>query len=119
MGRKIIAVVVEPGKDAEIKEIDSSLESLQAIVGGYIEAIYPFEDKVALICNEEGKLISLPFNRFLRDEYGHVCDIIAGTFLITGLTDENFGSLSEDLAKKYKDKFNDKDGIIIRGMTDE
>ena len=118
MGKKILAVVVEPGKDAEIKEIDSSLESLQAIVGGYIEAIYPFEDKVALICNEEGKIISLPFNRLMRNEYGSVCDVIAGTFLITGLTDENFGSLSEDLAKKYKDMFNSAD-LKIRYMNDE
>lgn len=118
MGKKILAVVVEPGKDAEIKEIDSSLESLQAIVGGYIEAIYPFEDKVALICNEEGKIISLPFNRLMRNEYGSVCDVIAGTFLITGLTDENFGSLSEDLAKKNKDMFNSAD-LKIRYMNDE
>ena len=39
-----------------VKEIDSDLKSLQHEVGGYIEAIYPYEDPVALVCNEEGKL---------------------------------------------------------------
>lgn len=105
----MLAVVVEPGKPAEIKEIDAGLESLQSIVGGYIEAIYPFEDDVALVCNEDGKINALPLNRVMKDNNGYVYDIIAGTFLIVGLTDENFGSLSEDLAEKYKNKFNSAD----------
>ena len=46
-----------------MKEIDSDLESLQHEVGGYIEAMYPDEDPVALVCNEEGKLEGLPLNR--------------------------------------------------------
>ena len=47
----ILAVVIEPGKKPEIKEIDSSLEGLQALVGGYIQAIYPYEDPVGIVCN--------------------------------------------------------------------
>ena len=43
-----------------VKEIDSGLESLQHEVGGCIEAIYPYEDPVALVCNEEGKLEGRP-----------------------------------------------------------
>ena len=48
---KIVAVVVEPGKKPEIREIDSSLEGLQALVGGYIQAVYPYEDPVGIVCN--------------------------------------------------------------------
>ena len=33
---------------------------MQAIVGGQIQALYPWEDSVALICNDEGKLLRLP-----------------------------------------------------------
>ena len=55
-----------------MKEIDSGLESLQHEVGGYIEAIYPYEDPVALVCNEEGELEGLPLNRALRDEDGDI-----------------------------------------------
>ena len=52
----IAVLVVEPGKEPYVKEIDSGLKSLQHEVGGCIEAIYPYEDPVALVCNEEGKL---------------------------------------------------------------
>ena len=68
----IAVLVVEPGKEPYVKEIDSGLESLQHEVGGYIEAIYPYEDPVALVCNEEGKLEGLPLNRALRDEDGDI-----------------------------------------------
>ena len=47
-------LLVEPGKEARIAEIGGDLKSLQAAVGGYIEATYPFDDSVALVCNDEG-----------------------------------------------------------------
>ena len=101
----ILAVVVEPGKKPEIKEIDSSLEGLQALVGGYIQAVYPYEDPVGIVCNEEAKLEGLPLNRALRDEDGEIYDIVAGTFAIVGLTDDSFGSLDGELALKYAKLF--------------
>ena len=51
-------------------------------------------DSVALVCNEEGKLEGLPLNRALRDEDGDIYDVVAGTFLVVGLTDDSFGSLT-------------------------
>ena len=72
---------------------------------GPIQAVYPYEDPVALICNEEGKLIGLPLNRALRDDTGEIYDIIAGNFLITGLGEESFSDLSPDLLEKYKEQF--------------
>ena len=62
----IAVLIVEPGKEPYVKEIDSGLESLQHEVGGYIEAVYPYEDPVALVCNEEGKLEGLPLNQIGR-----------------------------------------------------
>lgn len=94
-------LVVEPEKEPYVKEIGSGLSSLQKEVGGYIEAVYPFEDPVAIICNEEGKLEGLPLNRALRDEDGHVYDIIAGTFLIAGLSEDNFCSLDDAQIEKF------------------
>lgn len=78
---------------------------MQQAVGGSIEAVYPYEDPVAVICNEEGKLIGLPTNRALKDEDGNIYDILAGKFLIVGLGEENFSDLSPDLMAKYKEKF--------------
>ena len=54
--KKINIIMLEPGKKAYLKEIDNTLESLQREVEGYIEAIYPFEEEVCLVCNEEGKM---------------------------------------------------------------
>ena len=100
-------VIVEPLKDPYVKEIDSSLESMQNIVGGLIQAIYPFDHPVALICNEEGKLMRLPLNRALFDKDGNVADIIAGTFFICSAPAdrENFDSLTDEQIEIYKKRF--------------
>ena len=96
---------VEPYQLPEIKEIDPGLSSLQHEVEGWIEATYPFEDPVAIICNEEGKLNGMEYNRAIRDENGEVREIIAGPVLIVGLGEEDFTSLSEDMVQKYKRMF--------------
>ena len=101
----IAVLVVEPGKEPYVKEIDSDLKSLQHEVGGCIEAIYPYEDPVALVCNEEGKLEGLPLNRALRDEDGDIYDVVAGTFMVVGLTDDSFGSLTVEQMQKFSDLF--------------
>ena len=66
------ALLIEPMKEPREVQIEPGLESLQKAVGGYIEAVYPFTDELALIVNEEGKLNGLPLNRALRDEDGEI-----------------------------------------------
>lgn len=101
----IQVVLCEPGKKSRITTITNNLTSLQQIVGGYIEAVYPFDDPVAIICNEEGKINGLELNRALRDEAGGVYDILAGTFLIVGLGEEDFASLIPEYQEKYRKLF--------------
>lgn len=110
---ELSVLVVEPGREPYAKRIGSDLKSLQNEVGGYIEAIYPFYDPVALICNEEGKINGLPLNRALRDEKGKAYDIISGTFMVAGLGEENFSSLSDDLMEKYTDYFKAPERFIV------
>ena len=98
-------LMVEPGKSPYAAEIESGLKSLQAAVGGDIQAVYPYEDPVALICNEEGKLMGLPLNRALFDDDGHIYDIVSGNFLIVGLGEEDFTDLPADLMEKYRQQF--------------
>lgn len=93
-------LIIEPEKAPRMATISGDLESLQKVVGGYIQAVYPYEDPVALVCNDEGKLIGLPLNRQLEDY-----DIIAGTFMVCGLGQEDFCSLTPELAEKYLEKF--------------
>ena len=41
------------------------------MIGGRIEEYMPWEEEVAIICNEEGKMMGLPLNRGIKDEKGH------------------------------------------------
>lgn len=100
------AVVVKPFKKAEIVEIGSELSDLQKLVGGWIEVVYPFDDLVGIVCNEEGKLNGLLPNRPLFDGDGNLYDILVGTFAVVGLSEDNFDSLNEETAIKYADLFN-------------
>ena len=100
-------VVVEPKKKPMVQDIGFDLESMQKIVGGSIEAVYPFADPVALICNEEGKLLNLPLNRAMRDDEGNVYDIISGTFFLCAAPPDSdrFAGLTDQQAKMYMERF--------------
>ena len=95
-------LIVEPRKRPREAEIDGSLESMQKTVVGYLQAIYPFEDEIALVCDDESKLKSYTeWNRMLPE----TSDIIKGTFFIAGLGAEDFTDLSPELMEKYKQRF--------------
>lgn len=98
-------LVVEPLKPAYLKTISGDLKSLQKEVGGLIDATYPFEDRVAVVLNDKGKLDCLMPNRGLYDNAGNLYDIVAGTFLVVGLGEESFCSLNEEMAAKYLEKY--------------
>ena len=87
--------------------MDDSLGARHAAVGGLIEEYMPFEDEVALICNEEGKMNGMPLNRAIYGEDGQIMDVIAGPFFIAyaPVESENFLSLPDDLKQKYMDRF--------------
>ena len=98
-------LMVEPGKVPYETEIGSDLASLQAAVGGDIQAVYPYEEPVALICNEEGKLTGLPLNRALRDENGEIYDIVAGKFFLVGLGEDSFADIAPEHSAKFAERF--------------
>lgn len=90
-------LMVEPGKAPYETQIGDDLQSMQAVVGGYIQAVYPYEEPVALICCESGKLDGLPLNRALRDSDGDIYDIVAGNFFIVGLGQNDFTTCRTNL----------------------
>ena len=100
-------LVVEPEHRPEVKEINDSLKEMQGIVGGYIQAIYPFEEPVALVCNDEGKLMDLPANRGLRNKDGQMYDIVFGTFFLCGAPadSDHFTSLTPEQTARYQEQF--------------
>lgn len=103
-------VIVEVGKKARIEDIDGSLENMQKIVGGYITATYPFKDQVAIVCDDEGAY-KHPINRWI-DKGVTAPTGIFGTFFICGLTEEDFGDLTDAQARKYVKLFKYPEGFI-------
>ena len=99
-------LVVEPEHKPEVRDIDDSLKAMQEIVGGLIQPIY-LDDSVALICNDEGKLMNLTANRGLRDKNGQIYDIVFGTFFLCGAhaDSDSFASLTSEQIERYQKQF--------------
>lgn len=91
-------LLVAPMEPPKLVDIENSLESMQAIVGGLIQAVYPFDEPVALVCNDEGKLLGLPLNRCLRLE-----------------DSEHFESLSEEQMARYTERFRTPEFFVPKG----
>lgn len=111
---KMTVLVVEPLKEPYVKQIAPGYKSMQAEVDGAFQAIYPYDDPVALVCNDEGKLVGMDLNRGLRDDTGNLYDIVAGTFLVVGLGEEDFTSLPAELIQKYTEQFRTPELFVPR-----
>ena len=110
--QQLSVLMVEPGKAPYVKKIGKELEDMQREVGGYIQAVYPYSEPVALVCGEEAKLQGLPLNRALRDEDGQIYDIVAGNFLIVGLGEEDFCSLDQKNVELFSERFKTPEEFI-------
>ena len=100
---KLDVLLVQPGAYPQKISIGTDLKDLQDAVG------------VAIVCNDEGKLLGLPMNRALRDEHGQTYDVVAGNFLVVGLGEEDFASLSPELAQKYEQFFHQPETFVKLG----
>lgn len=123
----ITVLLVQPGKIPEVITIENELETLRKVVNGDIEVTYPFDDdEVGIILNEEGKLRKLPANRAIYTEDGDISDIYVGDFLVVGLDEDDFCSLSSELLDKYEEIFHNPEvfikmahGFISVPLTDD
>lgn len=122
---RIKVVFIQPGEKPKLVEIENTLKGYYGLVGDPIQAIYPFEDDAAVICNDEGKLNGMPLNRAILDKNGRVRDIIAGNMIIcrAPADSENFASLTPGQARKYLERFlmpevfiNTPEGIMVTRM---
>ena len=99
---KIRVLYVQPGKYPEERFIEHTLAAMQALVGGDIEAVYPWEDNACVVCDDEGKLKHKPLNRPLEDY-----DVLSGDFFVCGLGKGNFTSLTDEQMKRYERLYHD------------
>ena len=82
-------IVKEVGKAPQVKVIENTLNTLQSLVGGYIETV-SMEDNIILICNEEGKMQGLPPN------FSMGYDVIVGTAVFVAFDGkEDFTGLND------------------------
>lgn len=100
-------LLFEPYKRPRKTEIPHTLRSMQETVGGDIQAIYPWDDPVALICDDDGLLKDSEFNRFI-----HPNVFIFGNFFLCGVGEEDFTDLPDDLAEKYEAMLRDPQILI-------
>ena len=78
----------ERGKGWKVAEIENTLEALQRGVGGKLEAVTLASD-ACVLCNEEGRLLGMPYNTT-------ICGVsFVGPLLIVGIAGEDFAGLTE------------------------
>lgn len=65
-------LVVPVGEAPRVEVIPPGLIPLQKLVGGYIEAV-PLAPNVDAFCNEEGRILGLPRNRWIDSVQQYVC----------------------------------------------
>lgn len=106
-------LVVEPGLAPYEKEING-LKEMQATVGGLISPIYPFEDPVAVVCNDESILLGMDFNRSMPGGYGGVF----GPFFVCGLGEDDFCTLPPESMEKFRKYFHNAE-ILIAARGDD
>jgi hypothetical protein len=91
-------IIANPDQDPCETTVESGLHALQAAVGGYIE-LWAVDGDVCFICNEEGRINGMPFNRTVVLSDGSEWDIF-GPILLVRESGEDFASLTdEDVAQ--------------------
>jgi len=108
-------ILAEPQKKPMVIELEPTLSAMQNAVGGHIQAIYPFEEPVALVCHEEGKLLNRTLNRELfSPDTGECYDVIAGSFFLCSAPpdSDSFESLSDEQIAHYLARFQHPEAFL-------
>ena len=105
MADNIRVLLINPGEAPRITTVPHTLECFHELVNDTIQVIYPYRDYVGFVCGDNAKLNGCEPNRVLEDESGEPYDIICGPFFITGLTEDDLGSISDEMIFKYSSKY--------------
>lgn len=106
-------IICEPFKLARVADIKNDLDEFYKLIDcDYVETVYPFKDDVCIICDDEGKLKRKEFSRPLRSD-GVIYDIIAGTFIITGINEDDFCSLTDSQLETYLEMFKYPEEMMV------
>ena len=79
------------------------------IIFGMIEVVYPWEERAAIVCNDEGLLEGLPLNRYVP-EMGQP---IAGTFFVCGFSDDRLTGLTDEQLARFGRMFHNPQQFLF------
>lgn len=107
--RKITVVIVEQGKEPYVSKIMNSCDDFDRITEGRATSTTDDDlSDMAIICNENKGISKLRMNRIIRtDRHG---DYIMGTFVVVGIGEKDFVSLTDEQIEKVKTRFALKKG---------
>ena len=118
----VMAVVNQKGGTGKTTTTENlgvglAMEGKKVLVVDTDPQAYPFNEPVALVMHDEGKIMGKDLNRALRDGDGEIYDIIAGDFLVVGLGEEDFSSLSPELMKQFEEHFHQPETFVRMGRS--
>lgn len=106
-------LVVEPHKAPRVDNIPCDYRDMQKVVEGDIACIYPWNDPVGLVHNDNAIAEGKPVNRVLFSRSTRYFNIIRGTFFLAGLSEEDFTDLPDNLIEKYSALFASPESILL------
>ncbi len=122
----IKCLYVPVGKEPEVVfiEKEKSLEQLQGLMGGYIQCLpfySPTNEQLDLVCNDEGKLMNLPMNRYLRTshidgdkESCQIYDYLAGDGIIMASNEDGeWVSLSDEAIYYWSEEWREPEEFFL------
>ena len=92
-------IYFEVGKEPKEMLIARELAKMQKLVGGYIEN-YQVNEKICIVCNEDGWNLGLPVNRKVVDGSGNIVQAIRGNFFVCAAGEEDYISLTGEQIRK-------------------
>ena len=105
---QMTVLMVEPGYEPYEKAIPNTLAAKQELVGGLITAIYPYEEMVAIVANDESILLGMDFNRSVEGGYGGVF----GPVFVGGVPEVAFCALPPGQIAGFKKKFHQAENLL-------
>lgn len=86
MTTRIWVLIANPEESAVVRDIEAGLEAMQAEVGGDIK-LWAVDGHVHFLCNEEGRINGMPFNRFVTLSDAAARDICGPVLVVGGNED--------------------------------
>lgn len=91
----IDALLVEPGQTPKVWKISPRTEVMRKIVGNSPRETWPFSEPIAVVYCDNAGTAQPPVNCLLKNGSGEPYEVIRGTFLVVGVADGTYISLTD------------------------